>query len=292
MRLLPRGRKLNRALCFGGISIALEGGAAGRVPARLRPFLCGAARPLARCTGRLGPLVPLRRGRVLFDSGGVWRVEEGRGGIRLVLRSGGPAGRPYHALELDRELRRGRARLDPRGLRDGPQPFLLRSPLDELWTSFLLMRGRGILLHACGLLVGGRVHVFVGESGAGKSTLARLFERHGCGEILSDDRLILRPSRGGFSVFGTPWHGQVRFGSPAHGRLVSLNFLQQAPRSRLVPLGKAAAVVRLFSNCFLAGWPLDLDFVLGFCRAVVEATECRLFRFVPDGSALHWLELF
>jgi len=102
-------------------------------------------------------------------------------------------GRPYHVLWLDESLERAEVVLDASLLLDEPQPFLLRAPALELWITFLLLRGRGLLQHGCGLLADDRVRVFVGESGAGKSTLPGVFERHAAGLVLSDDRLVVRP---------------------------------------------------------------------------------------------------
>lgn len=275
-------------LAVGGISVALEGESPGSIPAHLQPYLVEEPHPLARCRGRRGPMELPVKARVLFDSGGVWRVDQAASGIRLVLRAGEHPGRPYHLLELDEDLTRGEARLDPRGLQDRQRPFLLRDPLHELWVCFLLMRGRGLLVHGCGLLQeDGMVRVFLGQSGAGKSTLAALLQEHACGEILSDDRLIIRPDGQGFAVWGTPWHGEARFASPSMGVLAAIRFLEKAPESRLIELGPKEAVTRLFQACFLAGWPrTGLDFVLRFGVEVATQVDCRVLRFRPDRTAV------
>jgi hypothetical protein len=285
-RLQGRG-ELIPVLSVGGISIAVEGEAASSIPEHLHPYLTDEENPLAVCRGSIGRVELPKKVKVLFDSGGVWRVDQAPGGIRLVLRSGESPGRPYHVLELDHDLTRGEVRLDPEELEDGSQRFLLRDPLHELWISFLLMRGRGLLLHGCGLLQEERVHVFLGESGAGKSTLAKILKEHGRGEVLSDDRLIVRQKPPGFVVYGTPWHGEAQFASPRCGPLATVSFLEKAPASGLRGVTGKEAVTRLFQTCFLAGWPrTGLDFVLGTCRDVGTGVACRVLRFCPDESAL------
>jgi hypothetical protein len=289
VRRLSRRRELNPVLSVGGISIAIEGEGASGVPKHLHPYLTDDKKPLARCRGNLGQVDLSRETQALFDSGGVWRVDETPGGIRLVLRSGGPPGRPYHILELDADLTRGEARLDPTELEDDTRRFPLRDPLHELWTSFLLMRGRGLLLHGCGLLLDEKVHVFLGESGAGKSTLGKIFKKHGprSGTILSDDRLVVRPEKSGYSVYGTPWHGEAQFASHCFGPLASVYFIEKADKSESCALSIREAVERLFRVCFLAGWPrTGLNFVLGMCHDVGAGVPCRRLRFRPDESAL------
>jgi hypothetical protein len=241
--------------------------------------------PEVRCRGRLGPLGDAC-GRPVFDSGGVWRVDETPdGGIRLVLRSGPHPGRPYHCLELDAELTRGHVTLDPAGLEDAPQPFLLRSPLHELWTSFLLLRGRGLLVHGCGLLVREHVHLFVGPSGAGKSTLAGVLADR-FGTILSDDRIVIRPEAGGFRAYGTPWHGEVRFASPQSGRLAAIYFLSHGRASRATLERRAQAAASLAACSFMAGWPLQgINLLLTQCVKIVESVPCHQLTFTPDESA-------
>ena len=289
MRRLPGRGELNPVLSVGGISIAVDGEEPSNVPQHLHPYLIDDPEPLVRCQGSLGQVELPTEAQVLFDSGGVWRVDETSGGIRLVLRSGESPGRPYHVLKLNQDLTRGEVRLDPEELEDDSRRFLLRDPLHELWTSFLLMRGRGLLLHGCGLLLEEKVHVFLGESGAGKSTLGKVIKRHGprSGTILSDDRLVVRPEKSGYIAYGTPWHGEAQFASHCFGPLATVYFIEKSPGSESCELSAREAVDRLFRVCFLAGWPrTGLDFVLGMCQDVGTSVPCQLLRFCPDESAL------
>jgi len=242
---------------------------------------------MASCRGRLGKLGPLHSEQSLFDSGGVWLVDQTESGIRLILRKGPPPGKPYHLLELNKELSSGSIVLDPSDLEDGPQPFLLRDPLHELWVSFMLMRGLGLLVHGCGVKIDGKVHIFVGESGAGKSTLARVFDDLKFGHILSDDRLVIRTDADDYSVYGTPWHGEAPYASPESGRLATINFLHKAPKSALEVMQPEAAASALFLVCFLAGWPrTGMDFILKCCTEIATRVPCRKLLFTPDQTAI------
>jgi len=271
----------------GGITIAIDGEETSSVPKHLQPYLIEEPGAEVHCRGAIGRVQLPEEPKVLFDSGGVWRVDEIPDGIRLVLRSGEAPGRPYHVLELSRDLTRGEVRLDPQDLEDDSRRFLLRDPLHELWTSFLLMRGRGMLWHGCGLLQDGRVQAFLGESGAGKSTLGNIIKQHCPGTVLSDDRLVVRPGVNGYLVFGTPWHGEAQFASHLVGPLAGIHFLEKSAVSESRELGARETVDRLFRVCFLAGWPrTGLDFLLGMCQQVGASVPCRVLRFRPDESAL------
>ena len=270
--------------------MGVEGPGADQIPADLAPFLIHSTdTPQFVCSSRPGKVRPIENENLLFDSGGVWKLERRIEGYRLVLHA---EGQPYHALELNSELDRAIASLDADVLQSGEKPFPLRAPMHELWSSFLLMRGRGLLLHGCGWLCEDGVRVFVGQSGAGKSTLAGILSQHGPGQILSDDRLILRPDpKGGFRIYGTPWHGELQHALPRSGKLLSIDFLAKAEKAQRTPLPKALAAARLCSVCFLAGWPRsDLNRVLDLCAQVVGAIPAGELAFAPDPSVLDALK--
>jgi hypothetical protein len=214
-------------------------------------------------------------------------VERGGTGLRIVMRTNEAERRDYQSLELSEDLTRGEAILDPTVFGSGGSPFPLSDPLHEIWTSFLLMRGRGLLVHACGVLRGDGVHLFVGRSGAGKTTMARLLAAAGAGEILSDDRLVVRPRDDGFEAWGTPWRGVPDLSSAAGGGLASVSFLVQADESRRVALGPEEAAARLFDACCLVGWPREgIGYVLGTTAGVAERVPCHELRFLPEPSAV------
>ena len=66
----------------------------------------------------------------------------------------------------------------------------------------LLGKGRGVLVHSCGIDVNGDGYLFAGNSTNGKSTLAELWKDHG--KILNDDRIVIRFWDGQFWMYSTP----------------------------------------------------------------------------------------
>ena len=67
----------------------------------------------------------------------------------------------------------------------------------------------------------------VGANGAGKSTLARVLAEDPEATILGEDTIILRYLDGGFWIFGTPWHLDPDFCSPAGVPLEKMFFLDR-----------------------------------------------------------------
>lgn len=273
-------------LAVGGITFEILG-ETGPLPVELEPYLAKRAAPDVECRAKRAPINPVDPERLLFDSGEIWCLDQIDGGIRIVLRRGGPGGVPFQALELSGDLKHAVAVIDEGFEAGAGEPFALREPAFELWACFLLMRGRGLLVHACGLLGSDGVRVFAGQSGAGKSTLAGILTSAAAGTILSDDRLVLRRRDDTLRVYGTPWHGEARYASPRAGDLAALYFLEQAPDCELVCLARAEAAARLAAACFMAGWPrVDLQNILDQAAAVVERVPAYVLRFAPERSVV------
>ena len=76
----------------------------------------------------------------------------------------------------------------------------------ELLLLSYLAKGRGIIIHGCGIARKGKGVLFVGESGAGKSTLARMWDEEDGVEILSDDRTVVRRKGREFWISGMWLH--------------------------------------------------------------------------------------
>jgi len=276
-------------LSVGDINIELSDYAARNLPQNLKPYIKKKSlSPLATCDGKHGKLSQTATGVCLFNSGYTWRVDKTDAGIKLNILMGHETKIPYQILSLNDTLTEGKVLLDDTLLPESDDGFLLRAPLHEIWTSFLLMRGRGLLVHGLGVLIDNKVKIFVGKSGVGKSTLAHVFSKNKIGKILSDDRLIIRPCDDGYMVYGTPWHGEAHFYSSDSGLLDSIHFLRHALENKAVTLKPQAAASLMYATCFIAGWPRTpgLQFVLNCCADIVSQTRCFDFAFTPDKDAL------
>jgi hypothetical protein len=276
-------------LRVGGVTLRLRARGSGRrlsLPRELRRFAAASGADIQLEVVDAHPPVP-RDASLLFDSGGLWRVYRHARGLLYLFREPVPGAPIHKALLVDRGWRRGVVFVPPVAAVSGARP-LLDYPLDELLFQHHVARWGGMEVHACGLVVGGKVVLLCGASGAGKTTMARLFRRHRRETtVLSDDRVIVRARRGRLWAYGTPWHGSARFASPDGRPLGGIFFLSQARRTALVPLGAAEAATRLFACSFPPPWDgAALRRVLGTCARVVAATPCAVLRFQPDASAV------
>lgn len=259
-------------------------------PAHL-PFLAEAAVEdcasvtLSPASGRAARRAP---GKTLFETGSVWRLEEVGDHRLLTFRSPLFGKDPYLSVEFDREYTRGEGETIVGGplLSAGEMhPFVY--PFDEVVFLARLSRGRGVLVHACGLALGGRGLLFLGTSGAGKSTTARLWKERGGVTILSDDRIVIRAEGDGYRIYGTPWHGEAGWETPASARLDAVFILDQAPRNRILEIAPATAVAQMMVRAFPAMWDQrGLEFAVRFLATLAERVPVRRLQFLPDRTAV------
>ena len=257
-----------------------------RLPVKLRPFAPGGGGDI-RLELSTEPVPEPGRGRLLFDSGGLWQVFEVGTGFLYRIRSPRWDGPPARGLRIDRSWSRGTLFLPPSEY-SRRRGFALSYPLDELLFAHHFAHRGSMVVHGCGLVSGARGLLFAGHSGAGKTTTAGLWRRHARGtRILSDDRIVVRRRAGRFWMFGTPWHGSGRFAEPDGVPLDAVFLLRQAARSRAVPLAAPAAAALLFARTFPPPWArASLARVLDSCARVARAVPCHTLAFTPDASAV------
>jgi hypothetical protein len=227
-------------------------------------------------------------GQLAFDSGGgLWRLYRDQGKYTFVFTSPAFGPLPYQSATVDAGFVAGEVRLRRSVFDKGRPIYPLHYPLDELLVVHLLSRGRGIQMHALGLVTAaGDGFLFPGQSGAGKSTMGRLWEPESDVRILSDERIILRKEGNTVWMYGTPWHGEGRLSSPGRAPLRRIFLLRHGARNETVSQTRTEAVTRLFACSFPPFHDADaLAFSLRFLEEVTGSCACDELRFVPDRSA-------
>ena len=170
-----------------------------------------------------------------------------------------------------------------------PDPFY--GPTMELMMIQYLARGRGAVIHSCSICKNGKGFLFVGESGAGKSTMAGMWNKVKGVDILSDDRTIVRKKGGQFWMYGTPWHGEAKFGSARKVRLERIFFLHHGQGNQIKEIKGIDPVLKLLTCSFLPYWePEGTAFALDFFTDLTTEVQCQELFFKPDESIFSFME--
>jgi hypothetical protein len=238
-----------------------------------------------------GRLPDLALGRKVFDSGDVWilyRDERSKWVVSFHSPVLGTA--PYQLAIFEDDFCTGDIYVGADEPAHQPGPFTFEFLLGQILMIHLLSRGRGVLLHACGLSYDGRGTIFVGVSGAGKSTLANLWRGQKGATLLSDDRVIVREKEGGFWTYGTPWHGDARAASPETAPLERIFIIHHAVENEALRLAPADAASRLLARSFPTFWDAPgMAFTLEFLAKLTQAVPCYQLGFVPDASLVDFV---
>lgn len=274
-------------LRIGGLVLAVESPPPGpwlRAPSTHAGFLAERGGDIHLTAVRAD--VPAGQERdLLFDSGGTWRLY--RHGADRLYQFHSPACSPriYRGVAIDPTIRRGTLFL-PRG--PAVPRTTLRHPLDELLFTHRLAAEGSLVLHACGLVVGGGAVLLCGTSGAGKSTAARLWRRlRPATGVLSDDRIVVRSQGRGWRAWGTPWHGEARFGANLSRPLRAVFFIRHGGESRARPLEPDESAIRLYRHSFPPLWEVaGLTRTLEACADLTSTTPCFDLPCRPDRTAL------
>ncbi len=163
--------------------------------------------------------------------------------------------------------------------RAGNLEALTMFPTDQIWLARVLADREACYIHSAGMILDGQGLLFVGHSEAGKSTTVTMLRSEG--EILCDDRIVVRRWPEGFRIHGTWSHGDVPVVSSASAPLRAVLFLEQAPENRLVPVQDRREVVRQLPFYVVRPlvtadwWQKTLD-LLGALAREVPAYRLRL----------------
>lgn len=161
-------------------------------------------------------------------------------------------------------------------------------PLDGLILYYLTVIHGDIMIHASGVNNNGQGYLFSGVSGKGKTTMAKLWDNCGA-EVIHDDRLILRKTGDGYTMYNTPVYADDK---PQKSPLNKIFLIEHGEENKLVPVKGAHAVSLVMANCIQHNWGHDiigrlLESVSALCGTIPTV---RLY-FTPDASVIdHILE--
>ena len=277
----------NYTVTIGDVAILIAGeykNSRREIQPNYRPFLINGQTDITLQLHRESGLPSV--GKKNFDSSPIWQLYRENG--TAVFKIFGSMAGLTRALVLPPEPNRADLYFaNPSGCFLNP----FYGPAMELLMINYLARGRGVILHACGIERGGKGYLFAGESGAGKSTLARLWDRRKGVTVLSDDRTIVRKKDGQYWMYGTPWHGEAKFGAPRGVILEKIFFLKHAFHNS-IQAGTNAASVRQFLQCsFPPYWDVSgMEFAMEFFSDLAVTVSHQTLSFTPDAAVIDLIE--
>lgn len=265
-----------------------------------RPFLAGGgAREAAGDADHVDVrfrLTPSPRfdGTVVFQSEARWTLRTNGAERAFVWQTPGRAEPTWVARFAPGALRRVEVECGP-GMVEGDgagrtlrSPF--RYPFDQLLTMYAL-GPRGFVVHAAGLVFGGRGAVFPGVSGAGKSTFARLAAARPGWTPLSDDRVVLRCEDGGIRVHGSPWAGTGRVAASGSAPGGALLFLEQGTEDAVRSISPAECLERLLPVISIPWFDAEaLGAGLEAAEAIARSIPAGVLTFRPEEGAVEAVE--
>jgi hypothetical protein len=227
---------------------------------------------------------------VIFDSAPVWILYKDTD--RSIIKVFPEEEIPFQerVLVFDSRFRSTDLYIRPNPLHSSFPLDPLMFPVGELLMINFLASNKGLILHSCGIKIGGEGFLFVGISGAGKSTWASMWEKENHATILSDDRIVVRKRDGIFWIYGTPWHGDVKLASPKGVPLKKVFFIRHDVENTAKRLVGIDAVSKYLVCSFPPFWsPEGMKFTLAFLSDLSSRVPGYDLGFLPDSTALDFI---
>jgi hypothetical protein len=159
-------------------------------------------------------------------------------------------------------------------------------PLDGLILYYLTVTHGDIMIHASGVNNEELGFLFSGISGKGKTTMAKLWDEWGA-KVIHDDRLILRSTGNGYTMFNTPVYNNDE---PHESQLNKIFIIEHGIENKMVPVNGATAVSLVMANCIQHNWGSEIiDRLLGAVSIMCTKIPTVRLYFKPDGSIIEYI---
>ena len=165
--------------------------------------------------------------------------------------------------------------------------FAAGYPVDQVVMMYYLASRGGVLVHAAAMVAEGQALLFPGVSGAGKSTLTKSLSKDGWGDLLSDDRVLVREAGDGYLAYGTPWPGEAGVARNRLAPLRAILFPARAEATRITPLTPRAALERMMPGLSLLWHETELlPLQLALCERLLTGIPAFELAWSPQRGVL------
>lgn len=150
----------------------------------------------------------------------------------------------------------------------------------------LLLRHKGLLLHASLIKYNGKALAFAGPSGIGKSTQADIWRNYFGADIINGDRAALRKKAGIWHAHGCPYAGTSGIYKNDCAPLAAIVLLGQAEENHLHRLTEAEAFRRIYQEISVHLWQKHfVEKATDLCLQLLAETPIYLLECRPEESA-------
>ncbi|MFE5318344.1 hypothetical protein ACFQ88_06520 [Paenibacillus sp. NPDC056579] len=159
----------------------------------------------------------------------------------------------------------------------------LKHALMNLFSSFLVRRQWGLIIHSSCVVEQGKAHIFAGHSGAGKSTAAKLSSPR---ELLSDEATLVKISPNEIVVYNSPFRSELDVThAGAYCPLASIQLLKQSQTNSRTSMGKSSGLLHLMDKVFY--WtqdPEETRTIMNLLAILAEAIPIYELRFQKNDT--------
>jgi hypothetical protein len=184
---------------------------------------------------------------------------------------------------LDLLKKYGEVKINP--VRNSPVSLLypLGTFLRNTYTLLVALGGKGVALHAVGVVKDEEVYIFIGPSKAGKSTVARLSQDK---VVLSDDLIMIKKVDSEFKVFPAPYWGDKQIGPRRNApyRINSMFKLIKDTQVFLERLSSGCAIADIFTTPHIPMEFIPGDELLSTFSELICAVPYYGLHFLPEPS--------
>lgn len=166
----------------------------------------------------------------------------------------------------------------------------LATPFDKIFLFHLIIAFQGLLFHSSFAKLNEFGLMFSGKSGQGKTTIARLFEKYGSAEILSDECVAVRKLTNGFFAFGTPWSGEGNMAVNDSSKISALFFIHHGSQNKIKKISSLKIIQRVFPVTSIPYYDKKLfNMASDFLDEFIKKVPVYDFYFTKDAQAVSFL---